>query len=70
MTVSWIHHTWLVLERLVRMFRFVVGVVSMLDISKYLCKIWQTVLGQHADVVNEACYRACSKSGQSQHQDM
>lgn len=45
------------------MFRFVVGVVSTLDISKYFCKIWQTVLGQHADVVNEACYRACSESG-------
>jgi hypothetical protein len=35
----------------------------MLDISEDFCKIWQTVLCQHANAVNETSYRARRKTG-------
>jgi hypothetical protein len=35
----------------------------MLDISEDFCKIWQTVLCQHANAVNETSYRARGKTG-------
>jgi hypothetical protein len=65
MSISWIHGTRFVFEWFIWVFRLIVRVMPMLDISEDFSEIWQTVFGQHADTVNQPGYSTCGEAGQS-----
>lgn len=62
MLISWIHCTRLVSERFVWVLWFVIRIMAMLNISEYLCEVRETISGQNAYIVNEACYSSCSEA--------
>lgn len=66
MAIPWIHRTGFVPEWLIRILWFIVWIVSTLDIPKDFSEIWQSILGQNADIVDQAGYSAYSEAAESQ----